>query len=346
MPPFVDGHLDLAYLAERGVDLRSPSPDPHRACVNLPALAAAGVRLAFGTIFTESIDEASAAGPDDGRMAGMDEPRVPESWEYRGPADLDGARRAGERQLRIYQDLERDGSIRIVRRRGDLQPLDDGGPLRVVILMEGADPIASAAELPRWFDAGVRLVALAWAKGSRYSGGNARPGPLTDAGRELLQAMESLGVILDASHLPDLAFDEALERFSGRVVASHSNCRALLEPSQRHLRDDQVRRIAERDGVIGLNLYGAFLANGREATIDDAVHHVLRLRHLAGAGRVGLGSDLDGGFPPTACPEGLRRPEDLPALSAALTRSGVTTEELRLFEHGAWLRFLSSSLPG
>jgi len=329
MDPIVDGHLDLAYLAERGVDLRSPTNDPAKACVNLPALAAGGVRLALATIFTESIDEA----------------RDPDAWEYRGIADVEGARRAGMRQLARYHELERDGKIRIVRRRGDLEPLDDAGPLRVVILIEGADPVADADDLAHWVEGGVRLAALAWAKGSRFSGGNAAPGPLTRAGRELLASMASLGVVLDCSHLSDESFDEALDRFPGRVVASHSNCRALLEPSERHLRDDQIRRLADRDGVIGLNLYGRFLASGRAATIDDAVRHATRLRDLAGATRVGLGSDFDGGFTPMECPEGLRRPEDLRALGAALRAAGFREDEIRSFASESWLRLLRHALP-
>lgn len=327
--PIIDAHLDLAYLAERGIDLLSPSTNPDVSAVNLPALDAGGVRLVFATIFTESVDAT----------------RNPEPWEYCGPDDAERAQRAGERQLERYLELERRSVIRIVRCASDLQPLADDGPLQVVILMEGADPISDAAPFRRWFDAGVRIVALAWARGSRFSGGNAAPGPITPRGLELLEEMESCGAILDCSHLSDDSFDQALDRFGGSIIASHSNCRALLESTQRHLRDDQIERIAERAGVIGLNLYGKFLASGRAATMDDAVAHCLRLRELAGADRIGLGSDLDGGFAPTECPEGLRRPEDLHGLLAALGIAGFEQSEVRSFANGSWLGLLRRALP-
>jgi len=329
--PIVDAHLDLAYLASRGVDLCRPSPDPGTIGVTLPALRQGGVRLVFATIFTESVDP------------GID--RALDAWEYAGASDLRGAATAGERQLGLYALLERTGTVRIVRSRRDLEPLEDDGPLRVVILMEGADPISAPEDAARWFDAGVRVVGLSWARGSRYAGGNAMPGGLTADGRRLLAALESLGAVLDCSHLSDQAFDEALDSFGGPIVATHSNARALLEPSERHLRDDQARRIAERDGIVGLNLYGKFLASGRAATADDALAHLEHWRALIGASHVGLGSDFDGGFGPRDCPEGLRRPEDLPHLLERLGSAGWSAGEVRDFACESWLRLLRRALP-
>lgn len=331
MPVIVDAHLDLAYLAVRGVDLTRPSPDPDAIGVTLPALRAGGVRLIFGTIFTEQVEREPA--------------RALEPWEYAGPDDRSGAAEAGLRQLNLYHLLERTGTIRVVRSKHDLDPIDDGGPLRVVILMEGCDPIESPEAVRRWFDAGVRIFALSWAQGSRYAGGNAAPGGMTSEGRRLLRELEALGAIVDLSHLSDEAFDETLECFGGAVIASHSNARALLDPSPRHLRDDQARRIADRDGVIGLNLYGRFLASARPATIDDAQRHLEHWRRVVGAGHIGLGSDFDGGFGPSECPAGLRRPEDLPRLLALLRARGWSDDEIRRFACDSWLSLLRRSLP-
>ncbi|MBU6210503.1 MAG: membrane dipeptidase, partial [Planctomycetes bacterium] len=143
--PRIDGHLDLAYLALQGVDLERTSGQPEKFGVNLPALQAGGVGLVLGTIFTErgSVD----------------------AWGY--PADDDGteAERAGERQLEVYRRLEAKGAIRLVRTRRDLDAVGDGGPLHVVLLMECADPIRTPAHAARWFDAGVRVVGMAWAYG-------------------------------------------------------------------------------------------------------------------------------------------------------------------------------------
>ena len=332
MPPMqhaqplrIDGHLDLAYLVLQGVQLERPSADPQRFGVNLPALRAGGVGLALGTIFTEHGSS--------------------EAWGYRADDDGREAHEAGLRQLRVYQGLEAAGAIRVVRRRDDLTALGDEGPLRVVLLMECADPIRAPDEARWWFDAGVRVVGMAWAHGSRYCGGNMRHGPLTAQGRELVQAFDALGVLHDASHLSRESFDDLMQATDRRVVASHSNCAALTADVPRHLTDAQVRAIAARDGLCGLNLFGKFLASDRPATLDDAVRHVLHVRALAGDGAIALGSDFDGGFTPLDCPEGARRPEELPQLDAALERAGVTGAALEGFQSANWLRVLQAALP-
>ena len=323
--PWIDGHLDLAYLAQQGLDLRSPSSQPDRFGVTLPALRAGGVRLALATLFTER---------------GSRDP-----WGY--PADDDGnaAWSAAMRQMDIYRSLETAGALQLVRRRSDLQAWDVEGPLRVVVLMEGADPVRTPEDVAHWFDLGVRVIGLTWAAGSRWAGGNAADGPLTSGGREVVRAMDEVGMLHDASHLSREAFEGLLQATDRTVVASHSNCAAITGDTPRHLTDTQVRAIAARGGLCGLNLFGKFLVQGRAATIDDAVAHVRRVRELAGAGAIALGSDFDGGFTPLDCPEGARRPEELASLDAALDRAGLTKDERAGFRCRNWLRVLQQSLP-
>ncbi|MFZ9881912.1 MAG: membrane dipeptidase, partial [Phycisphaerales bacterium] len=136
---WIDGHLDLAYLAVNGRDMRACVPDDAKHALTLPALRAGGVRVALGTIFTE------LGGP-----AG-------EAVAYRDSADTDGAHRAGLVQLEWYESMERAGELAIVRSRGDLaRALRGEGPMGVVILMECADPIRSPDEVAWWVARGLR----------------------------------------------------------------------------------------------------------------------------------------------------------------------------------------------
>lgn len=321
---WVDAHLDLAYLAVNGRDLRAPLRDPEAGCVNLPALRAAGIGLAFGTIFT-------APGADG-----------PEGYPA---ADVDAARRAGRLQLREYDLLAEAAAIRLVRSRLDLE--EDRPSPGIVVLMEGADPIRDAEDVAAWHEAGLRLVGLAWALGTRYAGGNQTGGGLTPAGRDLVAALDAQGIAHDASHLSDQAFDELLAATEGPVVATHSNCRALMGGrNERHLRDEQIRAIAKRGGIVGLNLYGTFLAEGRRATVDDCVRHVEHVVSVMGhAQGVGLGSDMDGGFGPAQLPEHLDAPERLGRLVHALRRAGWGEEDVEAFRRGNWRRWLEGVLP-
>ncbi len=329
---WLDAHLDLAYLDLMGPRITDEVPDSALRGVSLPALRRSGVRLAFGTIFTE-------LGPES----------ATQPWGYRDHLDREGAHAAGVRQLAVYERLEGLGQLRIVRTRADLQACAGGtgteAPLGLVILMEGADPIRTPDEAAWWHARGVRAVGMCWARGSRYAGGNAAPGPLTTAGHALVQQLDALGILHDASHLSRQAFDGLCAASDRRIVATHSNAAALLGPGERHLADGQVRTIAARDGVVGLNLYGKFLANGRPATMADVLAHIEHMATVAGHTRVGLGSDFDGGFAPADCPPGCQRPEELGSLTAALAERGWSRAECDGFAHGNWMRVLREALP-
>lgn len=323
---WADGHLDLAYLAVRGQDLCREPADPALGCLSLPALRQARVELIFGTIFTEP------------GISGEAHPHG-----YADSNDLQGAEAAGLRQVKLYEQLREQQAISIVRAASELdQP---GASPKLIMLMEGADPIRSPDDVLAWYERGVRIVGLTWAMGTRYAGGNVDGGPLTPLGRAMIRALDAVGTIHDASHLSDAAFDALLEHATGRIIASHSNCRALVDNKQRHLRDDQIKAIAERGGVIGLNLFGRFLAVGRRATIADCVAHVNRIVELMGHRRgVALGSDMDGGFGPAELPVGLDHPTKLNALADALHDAGWADDEIEGFAYGNWRRFIEQAL--
>ncbi len=122
---WIDGHLDLAYLALEGRDLCAACPDD-QSCISLPDLREGGVTLVFGTIFSE---------PD---------PEDPSASCGYASDDPDEAEHVGMIQLDIYTRLEAAGEIRIVRSKSDLNPSDDAGSeIRILLLMDGADPIRS-----------------------------------------------------------------------------------------------------------------------------------------------------------------------------------------------------------
>jgi membrane dipeptidase len=119
--------------------------------------------------------------------------------------------------------------------------------------MEGADPILTLDDLEDWWHAGLRILSLSHYGKGRYSHGTDAPGPLCSAAPALLQEMERLGMVLDVTHLADEAMNQVFDRFGGVILASHHNCRALVD-RQRQLRDVDIRRIVERRGVIGVAL--------------------------------------------------------------------------------------------
>lgn len=333
-----DAHLDLAYMeaAGRRMDL-DPSiaggPDLP-AAVTLTSLAAGGVESCLATIFVE---------PDG----------TPESISYPS-GDAEAAYQVGWHQIAIYQRWAREGRIALGTFGAAKRSEPFGSGMRVGILIEGADPIRTPAEVQSWVDAGVVAVGLAWAKPSRYAGGNMTSMPISSQGRELVKELDRCGVVHDASHLSDAAFQDLCALTDQVIIASHSNARTLIHDGredeagvpafQRHLRDEQIREITRRGGVVGINLFSPFLIRGgireRRATVEEWCDHVERICDLAGGRHaVGLGSDMDGGFSAHKMPQGIDRPEQLDVLSQALAKRGFTDQDLESFRRGNWMRF-------
>ncbi|TVR89791.1 MAG: peptidase M19 [Trueperaceae bacterium] len=352
--PIVDAHLDLAHNAvASGRDLRLPLDalrqrerrTSETAMVTWPELRDAGIDLVFGTLYASPAARVpmQAAGPAEAPASAAQ--RTDRAAGY---VDAEGAHAQALAQLRWYESMASEGWIRIVRNRSDLGALQrersasPSGPIGVVLLMEGADPVRTPDEVQWWWQQGVRIIGPAW-QGTRYAGGTRAPGPLTALGRDLVDAMSSIGMALDVSHLADESLWQALERHRGAVLASHSNARSLT-PTDRHLSDDALVALGERDAVVGLVLGNAFLdaSVGRGGDVDVARvgEHFEHVRGLVGDGRVGIGSDLDGGFGAEETPVELSRGRDFVRLAEA-----VAAEQRASFLGAAWWSWLERSLP-
>ena len=339
----IDGHLDLAFNAVAlGRDLSLPLDElrarerreRETAMVTWPELRRADIAVVFGTLFAK---------PERPQRPGASDAAVP---GYRDPEEAHAQARA---QLAWYEAAEAAGEARILRSRADLEAhlaeraATDPGRRRtgVVVLMEGADPVRAPDELAWWHRRGVRLLGPAW-QATRYAGGTRQPGGLTPLGEALIDAMNELVLPLDVSHLAEEAFWQALDRHRGAVLASHANARTLT-PTDRHLSDAMLDALAERDGVVGLVLGNPFLdpaASERPAGFDAIARQAAHVADRVGWSRVGIGSDLDGGFGREETPAELERMADFGRLADAVPpehRDGVLG--------GNWWTFLQRALP-
>ena len=349
----VDGHEDIAWnVLALGRDVRrsawetrrleegGPNPERNGLCmVGLPEWLEGNVAVVFGSIFLAPARRAVG------------------SWDSQTYADAEEAHRLAGAQMDVYRRLaDEEERIALVESQADLDAVlsswdADDPVVGIVVSMEGADPIREPGEVEAWHRRGVRLVGLAWAAGSRYAGGNRDPGPLTDEGRELLEAMAEVGMVLDVSHLAEEAFWQAVDRYEGPVVATHANPRALV-PGPRQLSDRMIRALAKRDGVIGVVPYNRFLkpgwvrSDGKEAVTPEdvaaAVDHVCQV--VGDAAHVGLGSDFDGGFGAEAAPAGIETVADLRKIAEALSERGYAEEDVAAVMGENWLRLLRAVL--
>jgi membrane dipeptidase len=363
----VDAHEDLAWnmltfgrdytrsvaatrAAERGTAIPSHNGDT---LLGWPEWIQGRVGVVFATLFAAPLR------------------RKEGDWDILCYADPEQANRLYRQQVEAYHRLvgEQPGKFRLIQQAADLQQIEAAWeafpasgelsaapPIGLVLLMEGADGVRDPAELPEWYESGVRILGPAWA-GTRYAGGTGDPGKFTKEGHALLEAMAEVGMALDLSHLSEEAAREGLDRYPGVVLASHSNARALVWESrapERHLSDEVIRGLAERQAVIGVVLYNRFLLEGwtpeqgRQAvTLDQAVAHIDHICQLVGsADHVGIGTDFDGGFGLQDAPQELDSIADLGFIGSALQARGYGQGEIEAILGGNWLRILRRILLG
>jgi membrane dipeptidase len=265
-------------------------------------------------------------------------------------------------QLAYYGIMEERGILRMLR---DWRSVDAhvkewkasqgrSTPLGFISSMEGGDPILSPSSVAEWWDDGLRVVGPAHYGLSAYAHGTGVAGGLTEAGRDLLRAMEEVGMILDISHLSDDSFWEAVNLFKGPVLASHNNCRALV-PGDRQLSDDQIRYLIDRGSVIGAVCDTWMLYPGWErgktpnsvVTLEAVVDHIDHVSQIAGNGlHSAIGSDLDGGYGTEQSPCDLDTIVGLQKVPDLLRKRGYKESDIEAIMHGNWLRFFEDAWAG
>jgi membrane dipeptidase len=352
---FFDAHCDAVInTMDEGLDFVGGNARGH---VDLPRLIEADVRVQLFAVFT--------------------------SLGYRPEPDENLPAYAGKAIQAIHGWSEASGGrLRIVRTAADIEeavmprPSHVLGPVYGLIGLEGADPLGESAEnLNRFFQAGVRNVIPAWDdnafSGTAFGSGSS----LTAEGARLIELAEALGIMVDVSHLSDAAFKRVREIARRPFIASHSNCRAVC-PHPRNLTDEMIRVIADRGGVMGVNLAPTFLApefnaawnavmkpvldrgmvarREYEKQVADQLlaiplpapewiaRHVQHAVRVGGEDCVGLGGDLDGIL---KLPSGMTGVESYPSIPALLAGAGLTERQVEKVCWRNMARVFAGALP-
>jgi membrane dipeptidase len=347
----IDAHLDLAMNAmEWNRDLRQPiddirkreagmidKPDRGNGTVSFEELRKGNIGL---VVATQIARYAAPGNP----LHGWHSPE--QAW-----AQTQG-------QLAWYKAMEDEGEVMQIK---DLRSLeihlaywdDDESKKKAIgfiLSLEGADSLITLDHLHRAYEYGLRAIGPAHYGPGRYANGTDATGKMNENGLQLLKEMEKLNIILDATHLCDDAFWQAMDHFHGHVWASHNNCRALVAHN-RQFSDEQIKVLIERDAVIGAAFDAWMLvpnwirkkSTPREMNCDlekviDNVDHICQL--AGNTNHVAIGSDLDGAFGREQCPYDIETIADLQKIPSLLKKRGYADESINNIMHGNWLRFL------
>jgi membrane dipeptidase len=347
-----DAHLDLSMNAvEWNRDLRLPvtevrareegmsdKPDRTKGTVTFPALREGNIGLVVATQIARFVKPGSL-------IPGWNSPE--QAWAMT------------QAQIAWYQSME---ECREMVQINNLEKLEshlalwndgtpnDSKPIGYILSLEGADSLVTLGHVERAYNYGLRAIGPAHYGPGRYAQGTDASGFMGKAGQDLLKEMERLNIILDATHLCDDSFWEAMDHFNGPVWASHNLCRSLVNHN-RQFSDEQIKELISRGAVIGGALdawmmvpnwvRGTSTPKAMNCDLAVMVDHLDHICQLAGnALHIGIGSDLDGAFGLEQSPYDLETIADLQKVTGILEKRGYTPTDIENVMHGNWLRFL------
>ncbi len=251
-----------------------------------------------------------------------------------------------ERTLWHGTKLERaaaasDGRLTLVRTAADMVPVrapdSDDPPVAAMLSVEGLHDLEGDIDnLQVLYDAGVRMAGITHFFDNELAGSahGIEKGGLTPMGREAVQRMEAMGIIVDIAHCSHRCVAEVLGMARRPVVSSHGGVQATC-PGVRNLTDEELRGVAATGGIVGIGYWPDAACGTAPADIVRAMRHV---RDLVGVEHVALGSDFDGSVTTrfdTA---------QLVQVTQALMQDGWSEEEIRAVMGGNALRVLENGL--
>jgi membrane dipeptidase len=346
--PIIDGHNDVLlslYKPEEGKE-RSFFTRSEEGHLDLPRAREGGFAGGFIAVFIapppEEMDPhaVASAGPTNS----LDLPR---------PLDLGYAQREAISLTAglLTLEAESNGQVKIVRTASELDACLRDGVLAAILHFEGAEPIDPGLDALYVFHAaGLRSLGLVWSRPNAFATGvpfafphspDTGPG-LTDAGRALVRACNSLGIMIDNSHLNEQGFWDVAALSDAPLVATHS-CAHALCPTPRNLTDKQLDAIRDSNGLVGVNFGVGFLREDGDWTAETSltriVDHVRYIADRIGVEHVALGSDFDG----ARVPDDLKDAAGLPKLVGALSEAGFDDAARRQITHENWQRVLRAT---
>ena len=240
----------------------------------------------------------------------------------------------------FYKEIEKNqDDISLVINYNQIKKVNRLGKIAAILSIEGGEALEGDLGVLRvLYRLGVRLLTLTWNQRNQIADGisESRTGSgLTEFGLKVIDEMNELRMLIDVSHLSETGFWDVIKRSKTPIVVSHSNCYALC-PHLRNLKDEQIKALADKNGVIGVTFVPNFLTQEkRKTSVKDVVKHIDYLVEKVGVDYVGLGSDFDG---TGDLPLGLEGVDKMPNLTEELLDRGYQEKEIEKILGGNFLR--------
>ncbi|MDE2902822.1 MAG: membrane dipeptidase [Chloroflexota bacterium] len=248
-------HMQRDFTAE-GIEYREPAVDVPGRQVDIPKLKRGGVDCIW---LSEGAPGEFTADPMPARHATVQ----PNTQMFRRTF-FEGAPGV-QRLLRGFDAVRRlcagSTDLELVTTTEGIRSASAAGKIAVLLHTENLLMAKDLSMLRAYHELGLRVTGLVHAAPQSWIDCDSEqrlPGGLTCFGREVIQELNRLGILIDVSHASMSAIDHVLEESREPIVASHSNSKAI-SPIQRNLTDDHIRRISDGGGVVGIHCSSAFV---------------------------------------------------------------------------------------
>lgn len=310
----VDTHVETPLLiSEKQIKLRD-----NQGQVSLEKLRLGGVNVVFFSVFVN-----------------------PYRYKNMAKSQADFIIKAFKKELDANQDW-----VELASSYADIERIVKSGKIAALMGMEGADPIGESLDNLNYFHKqGIRYLGPTWSTHTLMADSSGPSKPrwkgLSKFGKMAIERMNSLGMLIDVSHLSDAAFYDVLKLSKQPIIATHSGVDGVLN-NARNLSDDMLKLIASNGGAVGIIFYPPHLEKGGNATTASVIKHIDHAIKIMGENHVGLGSDFDGLDRPP--PTDLKNTSEMPNLVNALQKKGYSEERLEKVLGGNFMRIFEAVL--
>ena len=241
----------------------------------------------------------------------------------------------------FYKQLDSNkDSIMLCRNYNEITEAIERKKVGAVLSIEGGEALqGDLSALRIFYRMGVRSICLTWNNRNEIGDGvmdEITGGGLSVFGREVVKEMNSLGMLIDLSHISERGFWDVMELTGSPVIVSHSNARAICD-NRRNLNDKQIKAVKENGGVIGINLYPLFLNGSKDASLKDVISHIDHMSGIIGVDNIGIGADFDG---ITCTPVDIPGVEKIFMLADELLKKNYSQHSVEKIAGGNFLRVI------
>ena len=236
---------------------------------------------------------------------------------------VESAYARGKEYVRLFKQLcaEYSPYIAPVHFFRDIEINQKRGQMSALLSIEDGSVLEGSLDrLKEFYLDGVRLITLTWNYPNEIGFPAGAEQGLTEKGKAIVEMMQQEGMMVDVSHLADAGFFDVADIMKKPFVASHSNARSVCN-HRRNLTDEQIKVIAAKGGVIGLNYYDAFLEEEKgNLSLESFLRHIRHILNVGGEDVLALGSDFDGITTNPVLPH----MSALPSLWEAMEQDGIS----------------------